>query len=178
MATFFTMEIGLATSSTSEKGDAKKSKRHYRFRMSLRLYSDLKQLGSIAETLKFPHERVDIKGEPMVLIGRLAGRIAKRHSVSFVETNTDDPNDLAPWIEENVAAIDALPAIVDDLRSKRVMATLWIAMFGETPTPVPTIPIDVVKQVADCGAQLFLENYTIMDPEHGNPQKHWITGAP
>ncbi len=173
------MENGLATSSTSEKGDANQSIRHhYRFRMSLRLYSDTIQLASIAETLKFPREHLYIKGDPMLSTGRLAGRIAKRHYVSFAETNTDDASDIAPWIEKTVAAVAAVPEIIGDLRSKRVTATLWIAMFGKSPIPVPTIPEEVVKKVADCGAQLFLENYTVMDPEHGNPQKHWLTGAP
>jgi hypothetical protein len=42
------------------------SKRHYRFRMNLRLYSDGKPLAGLAETLKFPREHLHIKGEPMI----------------------------------------------------------------------------------------------------------------
>jgi hypothetical protein len=91
---------------------------------------------------------------------------------------TDDVNDISPWIDDNVAAIAANPEIVDDLRSKRVTATLWIAMFGNEETPLPTVPADVVQKVSDCGASLLLENYTIMDPEHGNPLKEWPTGGP
>jgi hypothetical protein len=89
-----------------------------------------------------------------------------------------DESDIVPWIEENVVAISAVPEIVDDLRTKRVTATLWIAMFGKTETLLPTIPADVVPKVKESGASLFLENYTIMDPEHGNPLKEWPTGAP
>jgi hypothetical protein len=95
-----------------------------------------------------------------------------------VETATDDVNDISPWIDQNTAAIAAIPGIVDDLRSKRVTATLWIAMFGREETPLPTVPAEVVQKVRDCGASLFLENYTTMDPEHGNPLKVWPTGEP
>lgn len=102
----------------------------------------------------------------------------KRHNVSFAETNSNDAGCVAPWIEKTVAAVTAVPEVVDDLRAKRVTATLWIAMFGENETPVPTIPAEIVNKVADCSAQLYLENYTIMDPDHGHPQKHWLTGAP
>jgi hypothetical protein len=153
-------------------------KRHYRFRLSLRLYSNTKSLTASPETLKLPAEHLHIKGEPMSLSGRFAGRISESHYVSFEETKTDDANDLAPWIEKTVAAIAAAPELVDDFRARRVTATLWIAMFGEVPTPVPEIPADAVERVANCGAQLLLENYTIMDPGHGNPQKHWLANAP
>jgi hypothetical protein len=146
--------------------------------MNLRLYSDVKSLTVVAETLQIPRQIVHIKGEPMSLTGRFAGRIAKSHYVSFEETKTDDETDLAPWIEETVAAVLGAHGLVDDLREQRVTATLWIAMFGEDPTPAPTVPADVVDKVADCGAQLFLENYTMMDPEHGNAQKHWLANPP
>jgi hypothetical protein len=154
------------------------SKRHYRFRMNLRLYSDGKPLAGLAETLKFPHKHLHIKGEPMIFTGPLAGKLAKSHYVTFEETKTDDVNDISPWIDQNTGAIAAVPEIVDDLRSKRVTATLWIAMFGREETPLPTVPAEVVQKVRDCGASLFLENYTIMDPEHGNPLKVWPTGEP
>ncbi len=108
------MENGLATSSTSENDNTKQSKRHTRFRMNLRLYSDTKQLATIAETLKFPRMHLHIKGEPMFLTGPLAGKISEKHYVSFMETKTQDANDIAPWIEETAAAIAAVPEIVED----------------------------------------------------------------
>ena len=69
------------------------------FSCNLRLWSEVMDLITVAESLDLPREHLHFKGKPIRFDGALKGRIAEKHYVGFAAQTTND------WLEaENFAA--------------------------------------------------------------------------
>lgn len=141
--------------------------------MSLRLWSERILLAPIIEGLGVTMSHVHVAGQAMASEGRLAGRTALRHYASIAETKGEDDADVSAWCRQIIAKVDSQKSLVDLLHEGEIEGVLWIAILGPVPSPMPSLPADIVSTAAQLKLRILLENYTNLGGEV--PEKLWLS---
>jgi hypothetical protein len=141
--------------------------------MSLRLWSERIPLTPIIKELGVAVSYVHVAGQAMASEGRLAGRTALRHYASVAKTKGEDDADVSAWCRQIIAKVDLQKSLVDLLLEGEIEGVLWIAVLGPEPSPMPSLPADIVNTAAQLKLKILLENYTNLSGEV--PEKLWLS---
>ena len=143
--------------------------------LSLRLWSDLVPLASIAERLRLPVEHQHTLGEVIPQHRGAARRVARKHYVSLSRREAHTDKEVAQWGRETLAQLKDYQALSELLLQGRVEATLWIAIFGRHPVETPAFSSDLVNLAEGLNVSILIENYTREGGEV--PEKVWLCKA-
>jgi hypothetical protein len=140
-------------------------------KMSLRLWSDARDLSDIVRELGKPPHHAYKRGE-LVHVGRHGKpRVPKRHYVSYPDVEAHDFGKIEPWLSSGLDLIERSILSAGLIRDGAVEAILWIAVFGNVRVQPPAICSEIVERARALGIRILIENYS-SDPDSESEPPH------
>jgi hypothetical protein len=138
-------------------------------KMSLRLWSDTRDLGDVVRELGRPSRHHHKKGE-VVQVGRHGRpRVPIRHYVSYPDAEAHDFAGVETWLTSELDLLERSSTTAALTRSGVVEAVLWIALFGNAAVELPSIGDQFVGRARALGVKIFVENYSPDLDAEGKP---------
>ncbi len=145
-----------------------------RFRMNLRLWSEKQPIADLLVEFGEPPVHLHRKGEAIWLASGKQ-HVPTRHYAAFREIETDDPDAVVAWIDDQLDRMDRRMLTGELAKMGVLEAVLWIAVFADTPTAPPAPRPSTLERLRTSAVRVLIENYAppAESPDAEVPSKTW-----